>query len=392
MEKIKVLFYNGQLFMGGIERVAVSYITELSKDKDIELFVVIKENDMERNVFLKYLPKNINVQFIKTEEMVSLREKVSKKRKNIFWKIVYLFLINYERIYMKHWLKKFNDKNTFDLIIDFDMSLGKYIQLLDGIKLGWVHFSLKFKKQNKNKSIRFEKRLKKYNKIITICDEMKEEALNLYGLSNEKVERLYNPFDFENIKKQSENISLTAEEQNLLNNEYMVAVSRLVKQKGREDLIDIYSILKNKYKIKEKLYILGDGPEKEALSKKIKELDLETDVFLIGQKDNPFIWMKNAEVFLHTSYGEGLPTVFLESMILGTPVISYDCPTGPKDILSNNEYGYLVETGNKQKFAFIVKTFLDNKEEGQLKLNKFYKEKLQEFYSKSIIEKVKKMR
>lgn len=102
--------------------------------------------------------------------------------------------------------------------------------------------------------------------------------------------------------------------------------------------------------------------------------------------------MKNAEVFLHTSYGEGLPTVFLESMILGTPVISYDCPTGPKDILSNNEYGYLVETGNKQKFAFIVKTFLDNKEEGQLKLNKFYKEKLQEFYSKSIIEKVKKMR
>ncbi|WP_101474026.1 glycosyltransferase [Fusobacterium sp.] len=392
MEKIKVLFYNGQLFMGGIERVAVSYITELSKDKDIELFVVIKENDMERNVFLKYLPKNINVQFIKTEEMVSLREKVSKKRKNIFWKIVYLFLINYERIYMKHWLKKFNDKNTFDLIIDFDMSLGKYIQLLDGIKLGWVHFSLKFKKQNKNKSIRFEKRLKKYNKIITICDEMKEEALNLYGLSNEKVERLYNPFDFENIKKQSENISLTAEEQNLLNNKYMVAVSRLVKQKGREDLIDIYSILKNKYKIKEKLYILGDGPEKEALSKKIKELDLETDIFLIGQKDNPFIWMKNAEVFLHTSYGEGLPTVFLESMILGTPVISYDCPTGPKDILSNNEYGYLVETGNKQKFAFIVKTFLDNKEEGQLKLNKFYKEKLQEFYSKSIIEKVKKMR
>lgn len=392
MEKIKVLFYNGQLFMGGIERVAVSYITELSKDKDIELFVIIKENDMERNVFLKYLPKNINVQFIKTEEMVSLREKVSKKRKNIFWKIVYLFLINYERIYMKHWLKKFNDKNTFDLIIDFDMSLGKYIQLLDGIKLGWVHFSLKFKKQNKNKSIRFEKRLKKYNKIITICDEMKEEALNLYGLSNEKVERLYNPFDFENIKKQSENISLTAEEQNLLNNKYMVAVSRLVKQKGREDLIDIYSILKNKYKIKEKLYILGDGPEKEALSKKIKELDLETDIFLIGQKDNPFIWMKNAEVFLHTSYGEGLPTVFLESMILGTPVISYDCPTGPKDILSNNEYGYLVETGNKQKFAFIVKTFLDNKEEGQLKLNKFYKEKLQEFYSKSIIEKVKKMR
>lgn len=53
--------------------------------------------------------------------------------------------------------------------------------------------------------------------------------------------------------------------------------------------------------------------------------------------------MKNAKLFLHTSYGEGLPTVFLESMICGTAVIAYDCPTGPKDILGKNEYGILVK-------------------------------------------------
>ena len=85
----------------------------------------------------------------------------------------------------------------------------------------------------------------------------------------------------------------------------MVAVSRLVKGKGREDLIEIYSKLKEKG-VKEKLYILGDGNQKQELQNKIENLNLQNDVFLLGQKKNPYPWMKNAKIFLHTSYGEGL--------------------------------------------------------------------------------------
>ncbi|EFA29126.1 Glycosyl transferases group 1, partial [Haemophilus influenzae HK1212] len=60
-------------------------------------------------------------------------------------------------------------------------------------------------------------------------------------------------------------------------------------------------------------------------------------------------------LFLNTSLDEGLPTVFLEAMELGTPVVSYACPTGPRDILDNGKYGALIPMGEQQ--TFIEKTY-----------------------------------
>lgn len=387
----KVLFYNGQLFMGGIERVAISYLEGLSKEKDLDITLVIKENNPEKNIFIKDVPSNIKIEFIKTEKMVSFRNKASNKRKNPFWKIVYFFMLNYERMYMKKWLKNYFLKNKFDVTIDFDMSLGKYLDVVDSKKIGWLHFSLIGKRKNKRKGKRFEKRLEKYDKIIAICDEMKEEAKNLFNIPEEKLERLYNPFDIEKVKRERLNdTEVTEEDKKYLQEDYMVAVSRLVKGKGREDLIEIYSKLKEKG-VKEKLYILGDGNQKQELQNKIENLNLQNDVFLLGQKKNPYPWMKNAKIFLHTSYGEGLPTVFLESMICGTPVIAYDCPTGPKDILGKNEYGVLVKTGNKTRFEEEIIELLSNTDKQQEYIDKFFKEKLSEFSIETIIKKLKEI-
>ena len=387
----KVLFYNGQLFMGGIERVAISYLEGLSKEKDLDITLVIKENNPEKNIFIKDVPSNIKIEFIKTEKMVSFRNKASNKRKNPFWKIVYFFMLNYERMYMKKWLKNYFLKNKFDVTIDFDMSLGKYLDVVDSKKIGWLHFSLIGKRKNKRKGKRFEKRLEKYDKVIAICDEMKEEAKNLFNIPEEKLERLYNPFDIEKVKRERLNdTEVTEEDKKYLQEDYMVAVSRLVKGKGREDLIEIYSKLKEKG-VKEKLYILGDGNQKQELQNKIENLNLQNDVFLLGQKKNPYPWMKNAKIFLHTSYGEGLPTVFLESMICGTPVIAYDCPTGPKDILGKNEYGVLVKTGDKTKFEEEIIELLSNTDKQQEYIDKFFKEKLSEFSIETIIKKLKEI-
>lgn len=387
----KVLFYNGQLFMGGIERVTISYLEGLSKEMDLNMTFVIKENDPEKNIFIKDVPSNIKIEFIKTEKMVNFRNKVSNKRKNPFWRIIYFFMLNYERIYMKKWLKNYFLKNKFDVTIDFDMSLGKYLDVVDSKKIGWLHFSLIGKRKNKRKGKRFEKRLEKYDKIIAICDEMKEEAKNLFNVPKEKLERLYNPFDIEKVKREMLNeTEVTEEDKKYLQEDYMVAVSRLVKGKGREDLIEIYSKLKEKG-VKEKLYILGDGNQKQVLQNEIEKLNLQNDVFLLGQKKNPYPWMKNAKIFLHTSYGEGLPTVFLESMICGTPVIAYDCPTGPKDILGKNEYGVLVKTGDKAKFEEEIIKLLLNTDKQQEYIDKFFKEKLSEFSIETIIKKLKEI-
>ncbi|HDR1588666.1 TPA: glycosyltransferase, partial [Pasteurella multocida] len=115
----------------------------------------------------------------------------------------------------------------------------------------------------------------------------------------------------------------------------------------------IYYQLK-KRGIQEKLYIVGDGECREKLEKQIESLNLQEDCFLLGNKDNPYPLIKNAKLFLHTSLKEGLPTVILESMACGTPVISMDCPTGPKEILRGGEFGGLVNLGDEN--AFIQKT------------------------------------
>ena len=389
MKKKRILFYNGQLFMMGIERVLISYLQGLAKEEDLEITVLIKENDPEKNIFFKDIPKNLPVIFIKTEEMVRFRNKIKNNKKNIFCRLLYPLLLSYERIYMKKWLKKFMEENKdkFDVVIDFDMSLGRYLEIFNIPIIGWIHNTLTNKLGKKKKE--FIKRLDYYSKIVVICDEMKEEMKKYFNNTYKKTYRLYNPFDINKIKNNIEfKIDVNTEE--IIKDGYMVVVSRLVKEKGLKDLIDIYYNLKNRG-IKDKLYIIGDGPQKVELEEKIKELKLEKDVLLLGQKKNPFSWMKNAKLFLHASYGEGLPTVFLESMICGTVVIAYDCPTGPKDILGKNEYGVLVKTGDKKSFEEEIEKLIDEEERKKKYIDKFMNEKVKEFDVKYIVEQFKKL-
>ena len=280
----------------------------------------------------------------------------------------------------------YENQDKFDVVIDFDMSLGKYLDIIDLPKIGWMH--LTSKNRNEKKKKRLAKRLNKYWKIVVICDEMKEEVKNIFKIPEEKIIRLYNPFDIDRVKKGKKIIK--EEDKNYLKKDYIVAVSRLVKEKGRIDLVEIYNKL---YKdgVQEKLYILGEGPAREELEKRIKELKLEDKIILVGQKKNPLPWIKNAKIFVHTSYSEGLPTVFLESMILGTPVITYDCPTGPKDILGDNKYGVLVKTGDKESFKIELEKLLIDEERRKKYIEDFYIEKLQEFNAIYVLKQFKKI-
>ncbi|MEG0137239.1 MAG: glycosyltransferase, partial [Cetobacterium sp.] len=114
------------------------------------------------------------------------------------------------------------------------------------------------------------------------------------------------------------------------------------------------------------------------IEKKIKELNLEKDVLLLGQKKNPFPWMKNAKLFLHTSMGEGLPTVFIESMLCDTIVVAYDCPTGPREILVDGKAGGLIALNDKKVFEDKVMEILE-KEELQKSIKEEMYKKMDEF-------------
>ena len=345
---MKILVLHGHLSMGGEERVLLNVLRNLVElNYDVDL--LITWNHKENNLFENEIPKKVNYEFL--FDSYNGKNKLIKEIYRIRAKITYLKKIE----------KKIKNEK-YDIVIDYSSNLLKYDNFDIKIPVfAWIHFSLTFgEKLTLEKIKKYKKQYKKYSKIFAITRVMKEEFINNVGIDEKKVELVYNPIDLKLIEKKAENVEKKYE--NYLKQDYFLQVSRLTQQKQPEHLVDIYYKLKQAG-IKEKLYFIGDGEKKEIIKQKIKEYNLENDIILLGQIENPYPFFKNAKLFVHTAKYEGLPTVLLESLALGTPVVSYDCPTGPRDILGkNSEYGELISLNDKDMFVEKVLELMNSKE------------------------------
>ena len=345
---MKILVLHGHLSMGGEERVLLNVLRNLVElNYDVDL--LITWNHKENNLFENEIPKKVNYEFL--FDSYNGKNKLIKE----------IYRIKAKTTYLKKIEKKIKNEK-YDIVIDYSSNLLKYDNFDIKIPVfAWIHFSLTFgEKLTLEKTKKYKKQYKKYSKIFAITRVMKEEFINKVGIDEKKVELVYNPIDLKLIQKKAENVEKKYE--NYLKQDYFLQVSRLTQQKQPEHLVDIYYKLKQSG-IKEKLYFIGDGEKKEIIKQKIKEYNLENDIILLGQIENPYPFFKNAKLFVHTAKYEGLPTVLLESLALGTPVVSYDCPTGPRDILGkNSEYGELISLNDKDMFVEKVLELMNSKE------------------------------
>ncbi len=345
---MKVLVLHGHLSMGGEERVLLSVLKNLVElNYDVDL--LITWNHGENNLFENEIPEKVNYKFL--FDNYNGKNKLIKE----------IYRIRAKATYLKK-VEKIIKENKYDVIIDYSSNLLKYNNFDIKVPVfAWIHFSLTFgEKLSADKIEKYKKQYKKYDKILAICDTMRDEFVEILGMDKNKVELVYNPIDLEAIRKKAENIDKKYE--NYLKQDYFLQVSRLTEQKQPEHLVDIYYKLKQRG-IKEKLYFIGNGEKVELIKQKIKEYKLEDDVILLGQIENPYPFFKNAKLFVHTGKYEGLPTVLLESLAFGTPVVAYDCPTGPKDILGkNSEYGKLIPLNDKDVFVEKVCELMNDDE------------------------------
>ena len=345
---MKVLVLHGHLSMGGEERVLLNVLKNLVElNYDVDL--LITWNHGENNLFENEIPEKVNYKFL--FDNYNGKNKLIKE----------IYRIRAKATYLKK-VEKTIKENKYDVIIDYSSNLLKYNNFDIKVPVfAWIHFSLTFgEKLSADKIEKYKKQYKKYDKILAICDTMRDEFVEILGMDKNKVELVYNPIDLEAIRKKAKNIDKKYE--NYLKQDYFLQVSRLTEQKQPEHLVDIYYKLKQQG-IKEKLYFIGNGEKIELIKQKIREYNLENDVVLLGQIENPYPFFKNAKLFVHTAKYEGLPTVLLESLALGTPVVAYDCPTGPKDILGkNSEYGELIPLNDKDTFVKKVYELMNKNE------------------------------
>ncbi len=145
----------------------------------------------------------------------------------------------------------------------------------------------------------------------------------------------------------------------------ILACGRLVEQKGYFYLLEaLRKVLQSHANVI--LWILGDGPQRKRLEQRCRDLKISSHVKFMGFVDNPSEYMEAADIFALSSLWEGFGNVIVEAMSVGTPVVAFDCPHGPGEIITNNKDGLLVEKCNTDELANSILTLIENK---KLRLN-----------------------
>jgi glycosyltransferase involved in cell wall biosynthesis len=172
-----------------------------------------------------------------------------------------------------------------------------------------------------------------FNTIVSCSEGVGKILQDNIGLNNIKV--IYNPIDLEEAKIKSSKPIAKKYQQYFKTNPVYINIGRLTEAKGQFHLIRSYSkVLKENPDAK--LIILGEGELRAQLEKLIKRLNLKDKVLLLGNQDNVFPFLKQADCFVSSSLWEGLQITLIEALAVGTPVISTDCPTGPREIIAPN--------------------------------------------------------
>jgi glycosyltransferase involved in cell wall biosynthesis len=190
--------------------------------------------------------------------------------------------------------------------------------------------------------------------IVTVSKAMQHELTEVMGIRPASITTIYNPFGFERLRRLAEELAPVPSEP------YIVYAARMSGRKAQLDLVRAYA----QAQVPHKLVLLG-GTTSEA--ERAYEAEIQAEVIALGLKDqvlfpgfatNPYPWIKHAALFAMSSLSEGLPTVLIEALILGTPVVSTDCPTGPSEILTGALARFLSPVGDTEALAQNIREAL----------------------------------
>lgn len=177
----------------------------------------------------------------------------------------------------------------------------------------------------------------KTDHIINQCQAMCDDLLTVYPQLINKTSVIYNP-----VAKHLEEYSCNHDLNTITKQDYLLCVGRLEKQKAFHYAIEAFSSL-NKIYPALRLKIIGQGSLENELKQLAIELNIDNKIDFEGFQSDMIPYYLNAKATILTSLYEGFPNVLIESITLGTPIIAFDCPSGPREIIKPELNGYLVK-------------------------------------------------
>lgn len=347
-KKIKILFRHRSMEMGGVEKVLLSLLNNLSKDRfDITVLLSIDQGEL-RNEIPVHVKK---VVLAKGRESFS-RNPFLQKIQLFFRKLKLDKLKRNPEIIDNQYLK-----DTFD--IEIGMTYNDFEPVLNSSnknskKIGWFHSEIDHPKLQ----VLVPKILDhfpQFDHMVYCSEKIKDMMHRDYPNLNYPAESvIINAIPIEEIKKKaSEKIS------DLPEKPLFVSVGRLHTRKGYHVLMDVHAKLL-KDGLQHSIIVIGDGEEMPNLLAQQKKLGVEKTFQLAGNKMNPYKYIKNADFFIMPSESEAWPLVIAEALILQKPIIATE--VGDVGLMINHQKtGYLVNYKAEEIYA-AMKEFLTNPE------------------------------
>ena len=194
------------------------------------------------------------------------------------------------------------------------------------------------------------------DRIVAVSQAAARDLEQFAHLKAGTVRTIYNPFDLEHIRESARQDPchpwLTPGEPPVI-----LAIGRLTQAKDFPSLIRAFASIRNRHRAR--LLILGEGDLRGTLEDLVQELGMDPSIVQMpGFVTNPYAYLSRAAMFVLSSRWEGLPGVLIEAMACGTPVVSTDCPSGPREILGNGLWGRLVPVGDMTALAQAMDVIL----------------------------------
>lgn len=333
---IKIIFFLPDLEGGGAERVTLNIINQLDrKIFDVYLVVGDKTGDL-----INQLPKETTI--------IGLNSK-----KTIFSLIPFYFTC--KKIQPDLIFSTLNRTNIVSIIVKLLINTkvvirepnmpSNQIKLLPKFMLILIKFLYP-----------------KSDNIIAQTNEMKDEMIGYYALHRSKINVMVNPINIMLIEKSIKD-DVNPFPSNQIN---LIAIGSIIYRKGFDVLInalkEVVSSFNNVH-----LYILGKGIEEENLKKLTLEVCLSDNIHFLGFQENPYKYLKHADLFVLSSRAEGLPNVVLESLYLKTKVVATDCVPYVKNLLEENDFGEVVNVDDVQDLSHKILTAINRNDYNILK-------------------------
>jgi glycosyltransferase involved in cell wall biosynthesis len=331
-------FYVPSLTVGGAERVTVTVANGLAdRGYDVELLVPYCEG-----AFADEVSDPVEVVDLETKQVPFLGIGASVPR-------------------LARYLRR-NDPEMLFSQMTYANDVCLFTHLLtgsDAVTVPTVHNTYGMQEEPKERFVEVLARglSSQADQIVAVSEGVAESVVEHLGVERHRVSVLHNPIPVEEVHERGQN----GVDHPWLDNpeqDVVLGVGRLERQKNFRTFLEAFQRV-HEERPTTRAIVVGRGSKREELDALAHRIGIADAVSFAGYVDNPYGYMASASVLAMSSIHEGLPTVLIEALACGCPVVSTDCPSGPREILQGGTYGPLVPVGDAEALASGIQSILD---------------------------------